>query len=235
MATYPISTQQSEIDSYIDMCNARPELARPTAQLPDGTLIAFPVAEVAEDTVTGKADADGRSYTLTLSRTPGASQVMEAPTEMLFDSDKQGKVLNSAEDVAAFIQRFDSAREKGNLILPYLRFFESTSQTFIEIQMDAFVDDGNADRIPFTYHDSPDSDGNVKEYTLIVDRDSPTSSFVDTSAVSLQKKTDNSLDTAAKTVTGAINELAARTKVEAVDTLPESPDANTLYVTPASE
>ena len=55
------------------------------------------------------------------------------------------------------------------------------------------------------------------------------------STVTTGTLTISGLDTEDKTIAGAINELAARTKVEAVDELPESPDANTLYVTPAGE
>lgn len=232
MATYPISTQQSEIDSYIDMCNARPELARPTAQLPDGTLIAFAEVTVAEDTVTGKADADGRSYALTLSRTPGASQVTEAAGEMVFDTDKSWHVITPEDEILSFVERFERAREQGRIILPYLRFYDNSFWYIVQMQ---FTETGSTSTLEFFHLMRPDTKVEFPVIMLNIRKNSPGDSVIAHSSVIVQKQTDMTLDTTIKTVAGAINELAARTKVEAVDTLPESPDANTLYVTPASE
>ena len=232
MATYPISTQQSEIDSYIDMCNARPELARPTAQLPDGTLIAFAEVTVAEDTVTGKADADGRSYALTLSRTPGESQVTEEAGEMVFDADERWNIITPENDILSFVERFERAREQGRIILPYLRFYINSFWYIAQMQ---FTDTGSSNTLEFFYLMRPDNKVEFPVIILNIVKNSPGDSRMAQSGVIVQKQTDMTLDTTIKTVAGAINELAARTKVEAVDTLPESPDANTLYVIPAGE
>ena len=230
MDAYPIITPQSEIDSYIDMCNARPELARPTAQLPDGTLVAFTEVTVAEDSVSGRADADGMSYWLTLSRTPGASQLTEVPAEMLFAGNPYGGLENSKEEIASFVERFDKAKEKGLTVLPYARFTTGGERYIAKMTQVHEINNS----LEFMYTLPVDVLGEIKMVTLTIRRDT-FFAIMRVGSVDVQPKKANTLDTEAKTVVGAINELAARTKVEAVDALPESPDANTLYVIPASE
>lgn len=88
--------------------------------------------------------------------------------------------------------------------------------------------------LEFTYALPVKTSGEIKIVTLTIRRDN-FFAIMTVGGVDVQPKKASTLDTEAKTVVGAINELAARTKVEAVDALPESPDANTLYVIPASE
>lgn len=212
------------------MCNARPELCRPTAELPDGTLVVFTEVSVSADSVSGRAAADGMSYELILSRTPGASQLTEAPAEMLFVGKSSGSLENSQEEIASFVEEFDKAKEKGLTVLPYARFI--TGGVWYIAKMTQVIEINNS--LEFTYTLPVRTGGDIKAVRLTIKRDTLFATM-QVSTVYLQPKNDNTLDTENKTVVGAINELAARTKVEAVDALPESPDANTLYVIPASE
>lgn len=72
--TKSVTNSQDDIDAFIDAINEDPGHNVPVAH-DAGAVITFAQLEVTDDVVNGSLDIGGGHYSLTLSKTPGASQL----------------------------------------------------------------------------------------------------------------------------------------------------------------
>lgn len=72
--TKSVTNEQDDIDAFIDAMNSDPGHNAPVAH-DAGAVITFAQLEVTDDVVNGSLDIGGGHYSLTLSKTPGASQL----------------------------------------------------------------------------------------------------------------------------------------------------------------
>ena len=79
--TKAVTNEQDDIDAFIDAANEAPGLNVPVAH-DAGAVITFAQLEVTDDTVNGSLDIGGGHYALTLSKTPGASQLTYIANEI---------------------------------------------------------------------------------------------------------------------------------------------------------